>query len=151
MAQKVHSLRGMKIAIPHWQSRVSPVCDEARQFLVVHIRDRQEVGRSEVPVALPGTDLLGRAAQLLDLGVQTVICGAISKGFETVLVGVGIQVVSQVCGEVEDVVQAFQTGTLEQDRFALPGCGRRRRRRQRDGGCRRESRLLTETETEKGS
>ncbi len=99
---------------------------------------------------LPGTDLLGRAAKLLDLGVQTVICGAISKGFETVLAGVGIQVVSQVCGEVEDVVQAFQTETLEQDRFALPGCGRRKRRRQRDGSCRRESQLLTETKTEEG-
>ena len=37
------------------------------------------------------------------------------------LLGVGIEVISQVCGNVEDVLQAFRTGALEQDRFALPG------------------------------
>jgi predicted Fe-Mo cluster-binding NifX family protein len=132
----------MKIAIPHWQSRISPVCDEARHFLVVCITDNQEVSRSELEVTLPGTDLVGRAAQLLDAGVSMVICGAISQALETMLLGVGIQVIPQVCGNVEDVLQAFRTGVLEQDRFALPGCARRRRRRQRDGQqCRRDVRF----------
>jgi len=142
----------MKIAIPYWQSRVSPVCDEARHFLLVQSEDGQAVGRSDLEMTLPGTDLLGRAARLLDWEVDTVICGAISTGLETMLVGVGIQAVSHVCGEVEDVLQAFLGGTLEQDRFALPGCARRRRRRQREGRCRCESRLMTETEArEEGS
>jgi predicted Fe-Mo cluster-binding NifX family protein len=115
------------------------VCDEARHFLVVCITDNQEVSRSELEVTLPGTDLVGRAAQLLDAGVSMVICGAISQALETMLLGVGIQVIPQVCGNVEDVLQAFRTGVLEQDRFALPGCARRRRRRQRDGQqCRRD-------------
>jgi len=127
----------MKIAIPHWQSRVSPVCDEARHFLVVQVTDNQEVSRSELEVTLPGTDLVGRATRLLDVGVNTVICGAISKGLETMLLGVGIEVIAQVCGNVEDILQAFQTGMLEQDRFALPGCTRRRHRRHRGGQCRR--------------
>ena len=131
----------MKIAIPHWQARVSPVCDEARHFLVVHVTDDLEVSRSQFEMTLPGTDLVGRAAQLLDVGVNMVICGAISKGLETMLLGVGVDVISQVCGNVEDVLQAFRTGTLEQDRFALPGCARRKRRRQRDGQCRRELRV----------
>ncbi len=93
----------MKIAIPHWQSRISPVCDEARHFLVVRITDNQEVSRSELEVTTPGTDLVGRAAQLLDAGVSMVICGAISQALETMLLGVGIQVIPQVCGNVEDV------------------------------------------------
>ena len=131
----------MKIAIPHWQSRISPVCDEARHFLVVHVTKDQEVSRSELEMTLPGTDLVGRAAQLLDAGVNTVICGAISKSLETMLLGVGIEVISQVCGNVEDVLQAFQTGQLEQDRFALPGCARRRHRRHRNGQCWRDVQL----------
>ena len=131
----------MKIAIPHWQARVSPVCDEARHFLVVHVTDDLEVSRSQFEMTLPGTDLIGRATQLLDWGVNTVICGALSKGLETMLLGVGIEVISQVCGNVEDVLQAFRTGTLEQDRFALPGYVRRRRRRQRDEQCRRDLRF----------
>jgi hypothetical protein len=40
---------------------------------------------------------------------------------------------------VEDVFQAFRTGTLGQDRFALPGCARRRRH-QRTGQCPRDLR-----------
>jgi len=128
----------MKIAIPYWQSRVSPVCDEARHFLVVHFLDDGEVRRSELEMTLPGSDLVGRAARLLDLEVDTVICGAISQGLETMLRGVGIQVISQLCGDLEEILQTFRTGSLEQDRFALPGCARRRRR-QRDGRCRRKS------------
>lgn len=131
----------MKIAIPHWQARVSPVCDEARNFLVVDAAGDQEARRSEFEMTPPGTDLVGRATQLLDWGVKTVICGAISQELETMLLGVGIDVISQVCGNVEDVLQAFWTGRLEQDCFALPGCVRRRRRRQRNGKCRRDSRL----------
>jgi len=141
LAQKLQRARFMKIAIPHWQSRISPVCDEARHFLVVNVTNDQEVSRSELEMTLPGTDLVGRAAQLLDAGVKTVICGAISKALETMLLGVGIEVVAQVCGNVEDVLQAFQTGKLEQDRFALPGCARRRHRRHRNGQCWRDVHL----------
>jgi predicted Fe-Mo cluster-binding NifX family protein len=139
LAQELHRQRCMKIAIPHWQARVSPVCDEARHFLVVDLTDDQESGRSQFETTLSGADLVGRATQLLDLGVTTVICGAISKGLETMLQGVGIEVIAQVCGNVEDVFQAFRTGTLGQDRFALPGCARRRRR-QRTGQCPRDLR-----------
>lgn len=141
LAQELQRARCMKIAIPHWQSRISPVCDEARHFLVVHVTNDQEVRRSELEVTLPGTDLVGRAAQLLDVGVNTLICGAISKALETMLLGVGIDVISQICGNVEDVLQAFRTGKLAQDRFALPGCARRRHRRQRNGQCWRDVHL----------
>lgn len=125
----------MKIAIPYWQARVSPVCDEARHFLIVQFADGGEVRRSELELTLPGTDLVGRASRLLDLEVNTLICGAISQPLETMLRGVGIQVISHVCGDLEEIVHAFQAGGLEQDRFALPGCLRRRRRRQREGRC----------------
>jgi predicted Fe-Mo cluster-binding NifX family protein len=130
----------MKIAIPHWQSCVSPVCDEARHFLVVQVLDDQEVDRSEVEVPLPGSDLVGRAAQLRDRGVEEVICGAISQSLEAVLQGVGIKVIAQICGSVEEVLQAYRTGCLDQERFILPGCNRRRHRRRRDGRCRWDAR-----------
>lgn len=124
----------MKIAIPHWQSRVSPVCDEARHFLVVHVADGVEVSRSEWELTLPGSDPLGRAARLLDIGVNTVICAAISQALESMLLGIGIRVIPQVCGNVEEVLQAYCAGTLDQDRFHMPGCGRRQRHRRRDEG-----------------
>jgi len=117
------------------------VCDEARSFLIVDVTDGQEVRRSQFEMTAPGTDLVGRATQLLDLGVQTMICGALSKELETMLLGVGIEVISQVCGGVEDVLRAFRTGGLEQDCFVLPGCARKKERRRRNGNCRRDLRL----------
>jgi predicted Fe-Mo cluster-binding NifX family protein len=138
LAQEVQERRLMKIAIPHWQSRVSPVCDEARLFLVVQLIDGREVARSELALAPPGNDLIGRVAQLRRWGVDVVICGAVSQELETVLQGAGIQVVARVCGDVEEVLQAYQTGRLDQQRFLLPGCVRRRCRRAQ-GRCGHDS------------
>lgn len=138
VAHQMQCAAGMKIAIPHWQSRVSPVCDEALRFLVVEMADGQELGRKEFEMRAPGIDMAERAARLLDWGVDTLICGAVSCALETLLQGVGIQVIPQVCGDIEEVLRAFHTGTLEQDRFTLPGCGGRKRRRRRAGACRRE-------------
>jgi predicted Fe-Mo cluster-binding NifX family protein len=129
----------MKIAIPHWQSRVSPVCDEARLFLIVHFTDGREVARSELELALPGNDLIGRVAQLRQWDVDAVICGAVSQELETVLRGAGIQVFARVCGDVEEVLQAYRTGGLDQERFLLPGCARYRRRRRAKGRCGRDA------------
>lgn len=127
----------MKLAIPHWQSRVSPVCDEARRFLVVEIVDNLEVRRDEFEMMPSGSDPVGRASQLRQWGVTTLICGAISRTLEVVLQGAGIQVIPKVCGCVEEVLQTFRAGALDQERYGLPGCARRQQRRRAGPGCAR--------------
>lgn len=115
----------MKIAIPVWRERVSPVFDVAQHLLLFELTDVAEVSRQEVllPEAEPGR----RARRLADLHVQTLICCAVSQPLKTALVSHGIEVFDQVCGDVEEIVAAYRNGTLDEERFAMPGGDGRRR------------------------
>jgi len=119
------NLHEMKVAIPHWQGRVSPVFDVASNALVVEISDGVEHARQKV--ALDAEDPQLRAARLAQTGTDILICGAISWPLEMALSAVGIDVIPQRCGDVEQVLAAFIRGQWRQDAFLMPGCGARRR------------------------
>lgn len=120
----------MKVAIPHWQGRVSPVFDVAGEALVVELVDGAEASRRVL--ALTGRDLADRAAALVEAGVEVLICGALSRPMASALAAAGVEVIGQTCGDLEQVLEAYRQGRLQQDRFRMPGCCGRRRRR-----CRR--------------
>lgn len=124
----------MKVAIPDWQGRVSPVFDVAEEVLLVDLDDGEKnIRRTE---SLGSTLPHDRTRRLGELGVNVLVCGAISWPLEALLTASGIQVIPLVCGEVEEVLLAFRNGMLEEERFAMPGCCRQRQRRHRRG-CRR--------------
>ena len=122
----------MKLAIPVWQGRISPVFDVAGQLLLVELADGREVAREEQLVAEATVE--ERARKLSELGVGTLICAGISQSLETGLADRGVRVIARICGNVEEVLAAFLAGRLSQARFAMPGCCGQRRRRQR-GHC----------------
>jgi len=128
----------MKVAVPDWQGRVSPVFDVAEQVLLVDLDDERESSRRTEN--LGSTASHDRARRLTELGVDVVVCGAISWPLEALLATSGIRVIPLVCGDVDEVVQAFRDGRLEDQRFAMPGCCRKgrhvRNRRHRRGGGR---------------
>lgn len=125
----------MKVAVPDWQGRVSPVFDVAEQVLLVDL-DREDDG-SRHTESLGTTAPHQRARRLSELGVEVLICGAISWPLEALLTANGIRVIPLICGEVAEVVRALRDGTLKDERFAMPGCCRKRRqmcnRRRRRG------------------
>ena len=126
----------MNVALAHWQDRISPVFDVARNLLTVKVEDGREVRRDEM--LLGEDDLLERASQVSRLGVDVLICGAISWPLEMALFAAGVGIVAQTCGNVEDVLTAFVTGKLTDGAFLMPGChGRQRCRRARRGARRR--------------
>lgn len=125
----------MKVAIPTWDGRVSPVFDVAKRLLVVDVERDTEVGRSEVD--LKEMRLAARVKRMTALGVHVLICGAISWPLEAMLTSAGARVIPQTCGPVDDVLRAFLAGQLASGAFLMPGCcGRRRRFRggRRHGG-----------------
>lgn len=126
----------MKVAIPHWQGRVSPVFDVAGNVLVIEIDGGTERTRQEVVFNVDGPQ--ARAARLTETGTEVLVCGAISKPLEVAVSAAGIEVIPQTCGEVGSVLAAFIDGRLSQGAFLMPGCcGRRRRfRGGRGGGAR---------------
>ena len=122
----------MRLAIPVWQGRISPVFDVAGQLLLVELTDSREVAREERLVE--GNTADERAKNLAELGVGTLICAGISQSLETGLTDRGVRVIARICGNVEEVLAAFVTGRLREERFAMPGCCGQRRRRHR-GNC----------------
>jgi predicted Fe-Mo cluster-binding NifX family protein len=110
----------MKVAIPHWRDRVSPVFDVAGSLLVVELADGRELRREQA--ALTATDPLKRAKQVSQLGAEVLICGAISWPLEIALSSAGVRVVPFTCGKVEEVLSAFVAGKLTDGTFLMPGC-----------------------------
>jgi predicted Fe-Mo cluster-binding NifX family protein len=130
----------MRAAIPVCDGRVSPVFDVARCLLLVDIEEGREVCRTEQ--ALEEPELAARARRVAELGADVLICGTISRPLEAMVLSTGVEVVSQTCGPVEDVLRAFAAGQLTERAFVIPGCrGHRRRfRGGRSGGPRGEAR-----------
>jgi len=90
----------MRIALPVWNDRISPVFDTAQRFMVVEIEGNEEISRDSLFV--PEIHFYDKARKLRDAGVDVLICGAI---------------------------YSFRRGALMDGRFAMPGCRRRMGRR----------------------
>ena len=104
--------------------------DVASHLLVVDVDMSEEVDRRSADIE--GIILTTKLRRILDLGVEILICGAVSRPFEVALLSAGVRVLPQTCGPVEDVLRAFLSGRLTDEAFLMPGCcGRRRRRRGR--------------------
>ena len=115
----------MKVAIPIWNGRVSPVMDTACHLLVVEFADGAEVAREILDI--PQLNISYRVSFLVDQGIDVLICGAISHPFEHMLAASGIKPIPWVGGNADEVIAAHAGGALQNDNYRLPGCGRRRR------------------------
>lgn len=119
-------ITAMRIAIPDWQGRISPVFDVATHLLLADVEDGSVRWRQTVP--LKSEDMQMRVQEVCGLGIELLICGAISRPLELALIVRGIEVSPQTCGEVEEVLSALLAGSLHPDAFLMPGCCGRRRR-----------------------
>ena len=121
----------MRLAIPVWNDRVSPVFDTAGRLLLLDLADGVERGRQVVEVAQASSPA-ERAKRLAELGVNVLVCGAISRPLAGCVSAAGIAIVPWVAGPVEEVLRAYLVGKLSEPRWRMPGCGARR---QRHRGC----------------
>jgi predicted Fe-Mo cluster-binding NifX family protein len=121
----------MKAALTVWEGRISPVFDVSREALVLTVEDGKVVARSSQSIETPTAAL--KLERLAALGVDTLICGAISEPLHRELDARGMRVIAFVAGEIEVVEAALLTGRLPGPSLLMPGC-RRRRMRCRGGG-----------------
>lgn len=110
----------MKAAFSCWEERIAPVFDSARQVLVAEAEAGRIVRqqRQELDMPLP----LQKTLRLRELGVDVLVCGAISRPLQALVAAAGIQLIPFVSGELEDVIQAWSGGKLPASRFFMPGC-----------------------------
>jgi len=109
----------MKLAISVCEGQVSSVFDFAHKAVVVELRDATELGRAEVVVSGQGP---ARMARLRQLGVDTLICGAISRPLASAASVFGIRLLPYVTGSLDEVIEAYGKGKLDAKRFVQPGC-----------------------------
>jgi len=113
----------MKTAFAVWDNRIAPVFDVARQIHIVEneagqiISETKEYFNDNVPIQ--------KALRLAELNVGVLVCGAISRSMQMMLVGYSIQVIPFVAGDLPEIIQAWLNGHLSRDTFAMPGCCRR--------------------------
>ena len=126
----------MKIALPVWKDNVSSVLDFAEKLLLVELEDGLEIGRNEIVFTEQSTP--ERAVKLRQLGVNVLICGAISRQLAYMLSSSGINVLPFTTGSVEQILKAYMTGNLNLPQYTMPGgCwkGARRSFARRRGWC----------------
>jgi predicted Fe-Mo cluster-binding NifX family protein len=113
----------MKTAFAFWDNRIAPVFDVARMIRVVEV----EAGKIIVETEHALTDDLPaqKALRLAELGIGALVCGAISRPVHAMVVAYGIEVIPFTAGDLREVIQAWLSGNLEQNLFAMPGCSRR--------------------------
>jgi len=110
----------MKTAFAYWGERISPVFDSSRQIYVVEEDSGRIVGASQE--MLPGDVPVQKVNRLVELGIATLVCGAISRQLRGLVEAHGIQVIPFVAGELEEIVRAWRRNGLGGDTFAMPGC-----------------------------
>lgn len=111
----------MKAAFSFLDNRIAPVFDVSGQIRVIETGPGAEIfsdQREFLPEGLP----VQRALRLVDLGVEILVCGAISRPLQETLMSYGIKVFPFLTGTLEEVIQAWISGGLDNESFMMPGC-----------------------------
>jgi len=124
-----------KIALIIFNDRIAPVFDVACQALLVVIK--ADGVYEESLVSMPRDFAEAKVLKLVELGVTTIICGAISKPMLRLAQSYDIRSVDFIAGEVRQVLQAFLDNCLNMNEFRMPGCRRQSRCRNGQGYQRR--------------
>jgi predicted Fe-Mo cluster-binding NifX family protein len=109
----------MKIAIPVWEDKVSPVLDTASRLMVVELDE--EGPKSQFEIYMDERDLSRRCLRIQDLCVDTLICGAVTRHFSELLKASGIKLIQGISGQPEAVLNAYLDGTLAHSKYLMPG------------------------------
>lgn len=95
----------MKVAIPVFQTKISPRFDQTQGFLVFETENASIITRENL--ITKGWSVFDKMKQLVDLEIDTLICGGIDRASLQYLSFNEINVYSWVTGEVEDAVICF--------------------------------------------
>lgn len=116
----------MKTAFAFWDNRIAPVFDTAQHLHVIDSRsgkilsEHQEQTTDSLPIQ--------KARHLVELGIETLVCGAISRPLHMLIRSYGIRVIPFVAGDLQEVIHAWLTGRISDAVYAMPGCCHPRQR-----------------------
>jgi len=123
----------MRAGISTWENRVAPVFDVSAKLLLVEISAGTVQNRSIHTIS--GSDSSVRILRLSQLGVELLVCGAISRPLLNLIAAANIEVFPFISGRLEEVIKALVENSLDDEKFFMPGCR----------GCLRSQRLCMQT------
>lgn len=106
-------------AVPVFRGRVSPVLDTCTRLCLLEPDGQQETARRAIPIKRDS--LVERVREIQKLGIGIIICGAVSDSFYNLLKEADIHVVCGITGDIDEVIDAYRKGALDQPRFRMPG------------------------------
>jgi len=110
----------MKAAFAVWNKRIAPVFDVAREIRLVEAESGRIVRERDEKLPANSGPETGRC--LIELGVDTLVCGAISRLMLSQIAAYDIRVVSFVAGDLCEIIQAWLSGDFRKEAFTMPGC-----------------------------
>lgn len=110
----------MKAAFAVWNNRIAPVFDVAREIRLIEAESGRIV--RETDERLPADSGPEKGRRLIELGVDTLFCGAISRFMLSLIAAYDIRVVSFVAGDLCEVIRAWLSGDFKKEAFTMPGC-----------------------------
>lgn len=119
-----------KTAFAIWEGRIAPVFDAAQRLHIVEAEEGRIVRESDA--RMTAGSAFRKVEDLQRLGVDTLVCGAVSRFLQGLLASSRIRVSAFVAGTLEEARAAWLAGKLDSLAFSMPGCrlrGRRCRRR----------------------
>lgn len=126
-----------QVGISVWNGRISPVFDTAGELLLITLDANRETGRRHE--RLTEADAHRRARRLFELGVNVLICGAISRSLALACAALKVRVVPWRAGPAEEALRAYVAGHLGDREWSMPGCGCRRHRSRAGRGSSRDA------------
>ncbi|WP_435234725.1 hypothetical protein ACR30L_13270 [Psychromonas sp. PT13] len=117
----------MKVALLTTQSRVSPVFETTQTWIAINASLTEcNIQETHYFNSQNETEMVD---ELLKENVEMVICGALPFYIEESLINQGCEVFAFIAGDVNDVVDALNMNILDRPKFKMPGCQKRKRRR----------------------
>ncbi len=117
------------LAIPVFRARVAPVLDWCSRILLIPEKGPDEASGQQIDIMKQNIFELMRT--LREQGTKTLICGALSPEMLNYGEGIGLTIIHGIAGEIDEVLQAYREGRLDQPQYWLPGCRGQRRYKER--------------------
>ncbi len=109
------------IAIPVFRARVAPVLDWCSKIIVIP-EDRAVDAAAGLHIEVMNENMFKLMQRLREQGIRTLICGALSAEMLHFGLGLGLEIIDGIAGDIEEVLDAYSKGSLDQPRYRLPGC-----------------------------
>ncbi len=104
---------GERTAIPVFRGRVAPVLDTCTCLVILN----SDLHR----VSIECTCLQSRLQMFENLGIQVIICGAVSEFLSRLLQEKNVRMICGIAGDIDEVIQAYRTGRLHLACYRMPG------------------------------